>query len=247
MRQVCDTSNVRPILTIISPKELPPGWEKDADAFAAISARLDALPATPLATQGWAWVRARDVHEASKEGRAHGLACAKYGLTRWYANAEAEWAGVERFPRTPAPYAALRAYALAWRIYAPPECELAYNGFSWNRTSDGRRLHDRVLMGAFDVWSPMCYAAVERTAVDKIRKYPDLRPCPMFGVGRIDKNNQVWGRWEETRAVLDATGVDEFAWFFGNGARAQFYEGHRDHPPLVRIARGLASNEWECA
>ncbi|MEK9721974.1 MAG: hypothetical protein VW405_00640 [Rhodospirillaceae bacterium] len=252
---------MRPILTIFDLGNFPKGWEQEMSRFAAVSVRDDCLPRYKRAMllagsahenelQGWAWVRARTVQEAQEEGRKHALLCASYGLTRWYVNCEAEWAGVERFPKTPTPYKALRAYAMAWRIYAPSECQLAYNGFSWARTSDGRKLHDAALMQAFDVWAPMVYGndreGIRRSFPGKVNKYPFLQPCPMLGVGRVEKGDgSVWGYWDVHAELLEAHKVREFCWFFGNGAKDQLLTGHRDHPALVRIARHVWDEEDE--
>lgn len=248
---------MKPILTIFSLANFPSGWEKSMHYFHALSVRADCLPAYTRAMDkageggsgelhGWAWIRARTVAEAREEGKKHALLCSSYGLKRWYANAEAEWAGVEKYPRTLTPYNALRAYALAWRIYSPADCQLAYNGFSWGRTSDGRKLHDAALLGAFDVWCPMVYgnnrSIIEKTFWLKVGKYTGIVPilCPMLGVGRRDAAGDVWGFWDTHEELLARHGIQEFCWFFGNGAKKQLLEGHRDHPALVTLAREAA-------
>lgn len=245
---------MKPILTIIGVANFPAGWEDGIGAFHGVSVRSDGLLKFTKAVkvtnlQGWAWVRARSVEEARQEAKRHAALCATYKLTRWYVNCEAEWAGVESYPRTPSPYQCLRIYALTWRIYAPAECQLAYNGFSWGATSDRRKLHDAELIRAFDVWAPMIYGtdrgAIKKTFPNKLLKYPGVTPyiCPMLGVGRKDKDGTTWGFWDVHEEMLRQHNVDEFAWFFGNGASGQYYDGHRDHPALVTLARNMHEGE----
>lgn len=193
----------------------------------------------------WEWADFGSPNQAKARGRQHGLACFKHGIKEFYINAESQWAGTGRFPKTENPYHNMVVYVEEFRIHAPADCKLIYNGFSWNRTSDGRRLHDDKLISRFDGWCAMNYGTTKETLEKhwehKTFRYKDtgVKCYAMVGVGRIDNQGRVWGYWDTHRKLLLETQPDGVCWFFGNGARNQMTEGHIDHPPLVNCADQL--------
>lgn len=249
---------MKTILTIIKLSELPEFWYKDFP-FDALSvkpsiakqarlllARVPA-PAHPE-LHLWEWFPCRTPNEGTTWGRKMAEACVAHSATRFYVNAEAEWSGVERFARTDDPYETLLAAMTAFYLHAPDGCELFYNGFSWARTSDGRKLHDAAMMRAFAGWCPMIYGTSPGTIVEgfrsKLNKY--RKDCPsqirtaMVGVGRVDREGRRWGFWEPTVRAARAMEADELAFFFGNGARSRYFEDADHHPALVKCAREVA-------
>lgn len=240
------------VLTIIKMSELPAGWNKDFP-FSALSVKPNqaALAKTYLDRMNprpklhlWEWAPFKDETSAKAWGRKMALACATFGATRFYVNCEAEWSGVEGFPRTDNPYANLFECMVSFYLHCPEGCELVYNGFSWARTSDGRKLHDADLIRGFYAWCPMIYGTSPRAVVQgfatKLDKYKGVKRIPMIGVGRIDKDGAVWGHWPETLAAIRRHKPDEVAFFFGNGAKPRYFESHPYHPSLVACAKELA-------
>ena len=100
------------VLTIIKVSELPKGWREDFP-FSALSVKPNqAALARSLLPKGkelhlWEWAPFKTPEQGRAWGRRMALECAAHGATRFYVNAEAEWSGVEGFPRTEAPYASM--------------------------------------------------------------------------------------------------------------------------------------------
>ena len=202
----------------------------------------------------WEYLVFSNEDEARAAGTKMGQRCFKYEIQCFWANAEAGVAGTGTYPRYANPYKNLLAFIRAFRAAAPTYTKLAYNGFSWSRTSQetgARVLHDAIMIKLFDIWSPMNYGtdprSIEHFWSTKCFKY--LKPCPRtpviptVGVGRVDKSGAVWGDWEDLRTLLLTTPVDGVNFFFGNGAKAQMLEGNPRHAPLVQAAVQLRK-DW---
>lgn len=248
------------VLTIISPKELPhanglKGLLKDErhlylTAFDAISCKFTNYPGALIdkancERHAWEYLVFRNEAEGAAAGERFGKLCHKHQIKVFWANAEAGVTGTDPYPRTPNPYKALSAFVDAFRRSAPTYTKLAFNGFSWGRTSDGRPFHDAALIKRFDFWSAMNYGTdphtIERFWNQKNYKYPTgPAVVPMLGVGRIDKSGNTWGFWNTHKdLILRPPGVAGVNWFFGNGAKSQMLQGHEKHPALVECARQL--------
>lgn len=270
--------DVKPVvLTIISPKELPPSpkasiWDRIARAipffkdsrssylgvFDAISCKFRRYPGTLIDQAGcerhaWEYLIFKDEKEAAKEGYRLGKLCYKHRIKVFWADGEDGWAGTGRFPRYPKPYRNMLAFIKAFRLAAPSYTKLAYNGYSWNRTSKAtgaRRLHDALMMRLFDIWAPMNYGTSSDTVEKhwnrkcfKYRTLQRLRVVPMIGVGRIDKSGHTWGDWDTHLHLLLSTPVDGVNFYFGNGARNQMFKGNARHKALIEAVPELKT-EW---
>lgn len=223
------------ILTPISIDELPSGWQKDFP-FAALSVKpYKAAAACALLPAGvelhlWEWASFKTPEQARDWGAKMGLACAKYGATRFYIDAEAEWSGEENFAPTKEPYRNLAEAVAAFYLACPEGCELAYNGFTWSRTKDNRKLHDRDLIKTFHAWVPMIYGALEDEKfgfVAKLDKYniEGQLKIPMLYAGRYDKDGKFIGQdWKVQKKLLLAYKPVECAWYFGNGSKSRWAE-----------------------
>ncbi len=262
------------ILTFIHERELPqpkvegvpwmkrfldkvrPGADRRADylsVFTALSAKFKGYPGALIDAAGcerhaWEYLVFKNKEEAEREGKRLGLLCAKHKIRVFWANAEAGVAGTKPYAKIEMPYVNLLAFIKAFRAAAPTYTKLGYNGFSWARTSDGRRLHDAEMMRLFDFWCPMNYGitggGVEDHWLSKCFKYrktnPALPVVPMIGVGRVDAQGNVWGHWPtHKRLLLSRPEVQGVNWFFGNGASPQMLVGNPSHPPLVQCAAEL--------
>jgi len=254
------------ILTIIHERELPyPGsWfskfkmGRDPRAeylsvFTAISCKFKDYPGALIDAAGcerhaWEYLEFKSEAEAQREGARLGLQCGKHKIKTFWANAEAGTAGTKPYAKIEQPYKNLLAFIRAFRAAAPTYTKLGFNGFSWQRTSDGRKLHDADMMKLFDFWCPMNYgirgADVEDHWLSKCFKYKKTNPAlpivPMIGVGRKDAQGNVWGHWHtHKRLLLSRPEVQGVSWFFGNGAKMQMLEGHAEHPALVKCAAEL--------
>jgi len=248
------------ILTIIKLDELPvlsPGAADYLDRFDAVSLRLDAwtqefgqrLDATNTERQGWAWINFK--RGAAALGKAHGLACEHFKLRVFYANAELDYSNATN------PYVEMLAYIQAFRAYAPTTTKLAYNGFSWDQSSEGKLLHNARMMQLFDIWCPMNYGTDAKTIedfwVEKNFRYARTAPItvyPMVGVGRIDSKGNQWGFWYDQgqykglRSLLaeSVNRIGAVCFYFGNGAQSQMLVGNKKHPAIVDIAEELHFN-----
>lgn len=244
---------MKSILTIIKLRELPEFWYKDFpfDALSvkpAVAAKARLMLPAGKDLHIWEWVPCKTPAEGRAWGQKMAEACRRHGATRFYVNAEAEWSGVEKFPRTEDPYGTMLAIMEGFYLFAPDGCELLYNGFSWARTSDGRLLHDDAMMRAFHGWAPMCYGTSVDTVtghiLTKTNKYkkgaPSLVRSPMVGVGRTDDKGRRWGHWASTLAALRKVNADEVNFFFGNGARNRYFTDESHHPALVNCVKDLA-------
>lgn len=243
--------------------ELPEGWESDFP-FAALSVKPSQASGAKLALDKinskratghkvelhlWEWCDFTNKDTARAFGKKMALACLTYGATRFYANAEAQWAGVEDYAYTAEPYQNMSEFMVMFYLLCPEGCELVYNGFSWARTSDGRKLHDAYMIRGFNGWCPMIYgtsaANIVRGFDVKLAKYstttPNTKRIPMIGVGRIDEQGAVWGYWRETFKAIQRHRCEEVAFFFGNGAKSRYFGSHKDHPALVLCAKELAA------
>lgn len=222
------------ILTIISIKELPKGWE-DNCPWSAISvkpfsaAAIRAKLPVGVDLHLWEWADFRDRTSARAWGERMARECLKHNATRFYLDAEAEWCGngVD-YPYVAEPYINLVEAVTAFRATAP-KVELAYNGFTWANAADGRKLHDAALIGAFDHWVPMCYGALDDKRFGmraKLDKYPNLTRMgriPMLYAGRYDAGGKFIGQdWSQQKRLLGAVGCSEVAWYFGNGSKSRY-------------------------
>ncbi len=198
----------------------------------------------------WEYLVFKSEDEAATVGARMGKLCFKYEIHTFWANAEDGTAGTGKYPRYANPYKNLEAFVRAFRAAAPTYTKLAYNGYSWSRTSaetGGRLLHDQALIKRFDIWSPMNYAIHPSTLKAhwnaKCFKYDNTRPrvpvIPTIGVGRVDASGATWGDWDPTLELLETTPVDGVNFFFGNGARPQMLVGNDRHRPLVKAVPEL--------
>lgn len=238
------------VLTLIDPKELPTGQRDPLGYFDAVSLRLDKwsdsfgrrLDLLGVERQAWQWINWKNLAGGPAElGKRHGQLCTKYSIRIFYANAELDYS------TAPNPYVGMLAYINAFRAYAPTSCKLAYNGFSWQKSSDGKLLHDADLIRKFDIWCPMNYGTsrrvIERFWKEKNYKYITTGKSvyPMVGVGRRDSEGNVWGFWSDAadgkglRTLLRESAVNGLCFFFGNGAKEQMFNGHAQHPALVDV------------
>lgn len=254
-------------LTVVSIKELPPGWQADFPfEYLSVKPNRKLLPGEP-AVQGvskgwvdqiaeakrlvppevqvhvWEWFPAKNPAEGKAFGERMGKLCARHGIKRFKINAEAEWAGVEGFARTAEPYATLFEFASQFYIFAPEDCELWFNGFSWSATSDGRKLYDVDLLKAFKGRLVMTHGtdpgSLLKSARDKLAKWPTIPVIMQMGVGRRDDQGRVWGFWPTYKRIISEFKFTEVDWYFGNGAKSRYFEDSPEYPALVKCAREL--------
>lgn len=228
------------VLTVNRFEEIPVEGRLFVTAFDAISMKFTEWAALKhkkhallvKEKHAWEWASFRTKASAQLEGIRLGKLCSSYDIDVFYINAEAEWAGVDRFKHYGDPYLNMEVFIKYFRMYAPSKTKLAYNGFSWSKNSDGRKLHDRELIKQFDYWVPMCYAGIAKHWRTKVDKY-DIPRMPMIGVGRIDKEGVVWGNWKETLEMIPKYPIEGICFYFGNGAKPHFMQGHSLHPSVI--------------
>lgn len=248
--ELLHSSNSRKfVLTLISTRELPKHVDKAQalKVFDAISHKPAGYPgklidAAGAERWGWEWAPFRTVKEAAVFARRMAEFCVKQRIRVFNLNCESEWAGTEPFHHRHDPSASLREFVRVFRLYAPSDCLLAYNGFSWSRTSDGRTLHTPQIAALFDIWSPMNYTTTvtglakhwARKCYLYKRSTPRLRVLPMVGVGRVAKDGKIWGFWDALYSLFadECANIEGLNFFFGNGARDQLLKGHPAHPAL---------------
>lgn len=238
------------VLTLVKIEELPTGQKDPCSYFDAVSLRADAwtsafgrrLDLLGVERQAWQWINWKNLAGGAAElGKKHGIFCTKNSIALFYANAELDYS------TAPNPYVGMLAYVNAFRAYAPTTTKLAYNGFSWARSSDGKLLHDEALIKKFDVWCPMNYGT-SRSVIEKYwdeKNYKYLKTgtaiYPMVGVGRIDKDGDVWGFWSDSanhkglKSLLRSSPLSGLCFYFGNGAKGHMFSGHAQHPALVDV------------
>ena len=203
----------------------------------------------------WEYLEFANETEATAVGTRLGQLCYKYEIHTLWANGEDGTAGTGKYPRYASPYKNMTAFVVAFRRAAPSYTKLAYNGYSWSRTSaatGGRLLHDPTLIRQFDIWSPMNYATSVATLREywqaKCFKYVQLQSrvpvIPTIGVGRVDASGATWGDWEPTLDLLIRTNVDGVNFFFGNGAKPQMLIGNKRHQALVKCVPDLRARGW---
>lgn len=254
---------MKTILTIVKMSELPNGWAEDFP-FDALSVKpsqaalarvyVDRInrgraPGKEVELHIWEWCGFTNQDSARAFAERMAKVCNAYGATRFYANAEAEWSGVEKFPRTETPYINMFEFMVKFYLLCHEGCELVYNGFSWSRTGDGRKLHDADLIKGFYAWCPMIYGVtpgdITKGFASKLDKYamtaPNTKRIPMIGVGRIDDRGFVWGHWKATREAIKRHKPDEVAFYFGNGAKSRYFGAHEHHQAVVDCAKELAT------
>lgn len=224
------------ILAPITIDELPLGWAKDFPFHALSVKPMKAAAAVKLLPPGvelhlWEWCSFRNQIEARAWGTKMGLECAKYGAKRFYMDAEGEWAGSEGFPITANPYTNLLEAVTAFFLSAPTGTELAYNGYDWSRTSDGRKLLDKDLVKLFHAWVPQIYSALSDKRFGfaaKLARYdiPNQLRVPMLYAGRYDKTSGAFigNSWKEQKALIEKHKPPEVAWYFGNGSKSRYAE-----------------------
>lgn len=255
---------MRKVLTIIDYRELPAGWETREFPFDALSIKpvmrlvkdgkvgwVDQVgPVKRLLPKGkllylWEWASFTTPEEARGFGKRMGDLCTAHTIPRFYLNAEAEMYGTGGYKRVENPYGNLIEFLTAFYLNAPEDIELVWNGYSWNRTDTGLKVFDdKLLKSAFDLNCIMCYGVKREDILSSVRKKFAQRRAgppitPMFGVGRVDKDGDVWGYWDVHKQLLEEFKPPEVHWFFGNGCKSQYEIGHKDHPALVQCAKEL--------
>lgn len=204
-------------------------------------AEAQALVPPGVEVHVWEWFPARTPAQGKAFGERMGKLCAKHGIKRFKINAESEWAGVEKFPPTSEPYATLFEFVAQFYIWAPEDCELWFNGFSWSRTSDGRKLYDADLLKAFKGRLVMTHgtnrASLLKSGRDKLSKWPGITVVMQMGVGRRDKDGTTWGFWNEYKTLIREFKFTELDWYMGNGAKSRYFEDTPEYPALVKCAR----------
>lgn len=268
-------------LTVVSIKELPDGWQEDfpfealsvkpsrrlvfgekdfddagrqlkvSDGWVNQVAEAQRLVPPGVEVHVWEWFPAKTPAEGKAFGERMGKLCAKHGIKRFKIDAEAEWAGVEGFAKTDAPYATLFEFASQFYLFAPEDCELWFNGFSWAATSDGRKLYDLELLKVFKGRLVMTHGtdagSLLKSGRSKLSKWPGIPVVMQMGVGRIDSQGAVWGFWPVYKKLLaeyeKLTGkpLTEVDWYFGNGAKSRYFGDTPNYPALVKCARELVA------
>jgi hypothetical protein len=247
-------------LTIINLKELPSGWQKEFPFdFLSVkpTRKVLGIPVDQIAEAKkkvpagvdihvWEWFPATTPLEGQRFGERMGKLCLKHNIKRFKINAEAQWAGVDKFPRTADPYHTLLEFVTSFRLFAPDDCELWFNGFSWSRTSDGRKLYDEQLLNLFDGRLVMTHGtnagALVRSGEAKLAKWPKIPMIMQAGVGRVDAQGATWGFWASYKALIrKVPGMKEIDWFFGNGAQARYFQNSKHYPALVTCAKEVKS------
>lgn len=222
------------VLAPISTKELPDGWEANFPFYALSVKPFGAAAALALLPKDkelhlWEWADFTNKEEARAWGKKMAGYCAKYKAKRFYINCEAEWAGMHGYPWTSEPYQNLVEAVASFILHAPEDTELVYNGFSWSRTDDGRKLHDKDLIKLFDAWCPMIYQKTRREldeTIKKLDKYkiPGQKRIPMFYAGRYEHGVFNGQKVQDLADLVAQSKPDEVAWYFGNGSKSRYFE-----------------------
>ena len=268
-------------LTVVSLKELPPGWQDDfpfeylsvkpnrrllfgekdfddlghqlrtSDGWVDQIAEAKRLVPPGVEVHAWEWFGARNVAEGKAWGQKHGKLATKHKLKRFKVDAEAEWSGGDGFPETTEPYATPFEAVVQFYLFAPENCELVFNGFSWARSSFGHKLYDEDLLRSFTggrlvMTHGTNRAALGKTARAKLKAWPGIPVIMQMGVGRKAKDGAIWGFWDVYKGVLrdyeKLTGrpLAEVDWYMGNGAGYRYFTDSPDYPAIVKCARELA-------
>lgn len=220
------------------------GW---VDQIAEARARVP----KGVEVHAWEWFGARNVAEGKAWGQKYGKLAARHKLRRFKVDAEAEWSGGDGFPETIEPYATLFEAVVQFYLFAPEDCELVFNGFSWSRSSFGHKLYDNDLLRSFT--GGRCVmthgtdeAALLKSGRSKLSSWPGIKVVMQMGVGRRDDKGRVWGFWPVYQQLmreypkLTGTELTEVDWYFGNGARDRYFNDSPDYPALVKCAREVA-------
>jgi len=269
------------ILTLISEKELPEPLVKvnpflsifKADPrieylkyFSAVNVKFAAydrgfgkvIDDAGCERHAWEYLEMSTPDEAERLARSIGARCTKHRIKVFNVNSEAGWSGTDPYvyvrggAKYANPYETMKTFLRTLRLCAPTGMKIWYNGWSWQFTSDGRKLHDATLMEQFDAWSPMVYATspikLDENWMGRVYKYvkriPSQPVIPMVGVGRVADNGAVWGFWIKQRELLtQRAGVGGVSFFFGNGAKPQMLQGHSKHPALISCVRDLRDDD----
>lgn len=227
------------VLTPISISELPVGWEKNFP-FSALSVKpFKAAAARALLPKGidlhlWEWASFTSIETARAWGKKMAEHCAAYGATRFYIDFEAEATGEGKFPIVKEPYKNLLEAVTAFHLHASADVELVYNGFTWSRTEDGRKLHDADLMKLFDAFCPMIYQETRAeldnkqfgfvAKLDKYKNVPGLKRIPMVYAGRYVDGKYIGQKASDLIDKVIETKPDEVAWYFGNDSKSRYFE-----------------------
>lgn len=255
---------MKKVLTVIDYRELPAGWEADFP-FDALSIKptvrlvkdgkigwVDQIgPVSKLLPKDkqlylWEWAGFKTPEEATEFGKHIGQLCMAHEIPRFYLDGEIEMYGSGKYKGVVNPYHNLIEFLTSFYLWAPENIELVWNGFSWDRNEFGQKVYDdQLLKLSFDMNCIMCYGVkredILETTRAKFKKRREGPPIsPMFGVGRIDKDDgDIWGFWDTHKKLLEELAPSEVHWFFGNGCKSQYFVGHKDHPALVKCAREL--------
>ena len=257
----------KPQLVITSWREkyLPPNWATKAKAagFHAVSQKIadgtsafqsaeaanvfKTADAAGLRRQGWGWHNLRTPAEAQAEAVNAASLARDFGVDVYWVNAEKVWAGTEDQPKTPNPPREMLTFVKTFRANAPG-VELAFNGYSGEKTSDGRPLATREVLQAFDYFAPMNYGTKASTVANKYRtrsaraKAAGVKYAPMFGTGRVDNKGNVWGFALGPNGLIalnEEDRADIMAFWYGPGSEQMLEFGSTANPPLTQLAQVL--------
>ena len=255
----------RLVITSWREKYLPPGWAKKAKAagFHAVSQKIadgtgafqpaEALSvyakadAAGLKRHGWGWHNLRNPGEAQAEAVNAAQLARQHGVGVYWVNAEKVWSGTEDQPKTENPEREMGTFVDTFRANAPG-IKLAFNGYSGEKTSDGRRLATPELLAQFDYFAPMNYGTKVGTISNKYRtrsaraKAAGVGFAPMHGTGRVANNGAVWGfaGGPEGLVALElADPSDYLAFWYGPGSENMLEYGSSANPPLAQLASAV--------
>jgi len=227
------------------PLAVSSGWvDQIAEAKALVPAGVE--------VHVWEWFGAKNVAEGKAWGQKYGRLATKHSIKRFKIDAEAEWSGGDGFPETKEPYATLLEAVQQFYLYAPEDCELVFNGFSWSRSSFGHKLYDMDLLKLFTGGRCVMTHGTEpqgllRSGRTKLAAWPGIKVVMQMGVGRKDSTGRIWGFWSVYKRLLaeykDLTKSEltEVDWYLGNGAGYRYFTDSPEYPALVKCAREVGA------
>ena len=251
------------VLTVWREKYLPAGWPELAKSgdFGAVSMKvvdgtsafqpteaarvLEQARAAGLRAFGWGWHNLRDPQEALAEAARAATEIKRYGLEAYSVNAEKNWAGTEDAPKTANPTQAMAVFVDELRRLAPG-VELIFNGYSGEKTSDGRPLLTEELLAKFDAFGPMNYGTKRSTIANKYRTRSARARgaggefAPMHGTGRVASNGAVWGFNTGSDGLLELVREDPpkyLAFWYGPGSEDMLAFGSSENISLSQLMK----------